>query len=219
MHPPAPHRRLSSSRPLSRSALALALAAGLSACSAPEQRPIPEGAAPLGRHDTAQIKAEAETLLVELKVGEEVRKKAMMLLEEYLAAPNNATRLEAEGVNGVAAFQVGGGGIIVTGGGGEGIVSFAGGSQKVRFEVSGISIGASVGGGSNMGVLLIVGLDHEQRFPDRYTMTGTGGSYGDNTFLVASATAERGPHKLVCVATGIGFGARAGGGKITITVN
>jgi hypothetical protein len=216
MHRSPQHDHRPPSRTLPALALALAALFGPSSCAAPTQKPIPVGAPPLGRYDAVSIRSQAESLLVELKVGDKVRQSALARLDEFLAAPENAARIAADGVNGVGAFQVGTGGVLIVGGGGEGFVSFAGGSQKLPFKVSGLSVGANVGGGSNIGVALIFGLDHEQRFPDRYTMTATGGSYGDNTYLHASGTPERSSHKLECVATGIGFGARAGGGKMTI---
>jgi hypothetical protein len=202
-----------------RTALLLALSLSLAACAGlPEQRPIPAGAPPLGKYTDDEIKAQAAALLSELAVGEDLKRNVLKSLEEYLAAPAARARIEAAGVNGVGAFQTGSGGFFFAGGGGNGIISFAGGAQKARFNVSGFSVGGTVGGGSSFGVVLVKGLDHEERFPDRYWVTMTGGEFADISYKLASGTAERGEHSIACIASGVGFGGSAARGSVTVAM-
>lgn len=202
-----------------RTLLLPALALGLVACKSPEQKPVDrQNQAKLGVYTKDEITTHAKALLAEMKVGNEVEVKVMNRLGELLADPNFAPKLEKPGVNAVGAFVYGGGGVVIRAGGGTLLMDFAGGGQKAEFDAKGWSVGASVGGDNNYGVVLMVGLEYEEAFPDNYRLQGTGGSLAESGYLVGNGTPERtNPHSMHFVGTTIGFsGTAPATGRLTV---
>ncbi len=194
------------------------VAIGLGACtSLPPQKPIPSDAPKLATYSKAQIEELAEALLINMNVGDQLRLRIKARLGELLADPGVAAKLDTPGVNAVGAFASVKGGLVVTGVGGDGLVSFAGGRQNVKFDISGFTIGANVGGGKTYGVLLVVGLDHQEKFPDRYKVASTSGTIAETSYMVGRADAERSSHQIHYAGAGIGLSADAGGGFVTLT--
>jgi len=199
--------------------LLVGLLVGMTACELPHQRSVSPQAPKLSQYTSAQIEEEAMKLLVQLEVHPDQRQGLLGRLREYLADPLFAPSVDSPGVNGVGVFQASSGAFLVKGGGGGGLVSFAGGNQDVRFKLGEFSIGANIGGQGTTGVLLVVGLDHQEKFPDLYTTIGTGGTIGDTSFKVGTASPERGTHVIQLVESSVGFSGEAGRGKLTITVD
>ena len=198
--------------------LLFVFATGLTSCGLPQQKPIPPDAPALEAYTRAEVEEEAAALLIAINVGDELRSRIMARLGELFADPGFAPKIESPGITGVGAFQVGSGGAILMAGAGSGLVSFSGGDQRVRFEVKGFSMGAAVGGENTFGVVLVVGLEHEEKFPDQYQTRGTGGTIAGTSYKVGQAEAKRGHHMLHYVGSGIGLAASAGSGQVTIEV-
>jgi len=192
---------------------------GLAACELPYQASVSPEAPRLGKYTSAEIEEQAMKLLVQLEVDPDHRHELVGRVREYLANPSFSPSIDSPGVNGVGVFQAGSGAFLVKGGGGSGLVSFAGGNQDVRFGMGEFSIGANVGGQGTTGVLLVVGLEHQEKFPDLYTTIGTGGAIGTTSFKVGTASPERGTHVIQLVESAVGFSGEAGRGKLRITVD
>jgi hypothetical protein len=185
----------------------LALVASLVACKGPEQAEIKS--APLKTFSEAEIKGTAKALLAKKGVGEEESFGLQKRLEEMLADPETKKRMESPGCNAVGVFQFGSGGLLIAGGAGSGLVSFAGGSGMEPFSARAMSVGAIVGGENAYGVLLVFGLQHEERFTDSYRFEGTGGTLAQTSYRVGQAKPKNGTHVIQYMGHGTGVSGSA----------
>ena len=167
----------------------------------------------LRTYNTTEIMGTAQSLMKRVEIDEEQAFSLTKRLEEMLGDSTTKARLESPGCNGVGVFEFGGGGFIIGGGAGGGLVCFAGGAQLEPFSASEVSIGATVGGDDTHGLFLIFGLEHEERFTDGYTFSGTGGTMAQTSFQVGQATPSRGTHVIQYLGSGTGVKADASFGK------
>lgn len=179
----------------------------LAGCAAPEQAPITSKE--LRTFSESEIMVSAKNLLKVMKVNEVQAFALTKHLEEMLADPQTKKRLESPGCNAVGAFQFGSGGFVISAGAGKGAITFAGGSALERFGARAMSVGATVGGDSTHGLLLVFGLKQEERFTDSYKFSGAGATIATTSVKVGEATPERGAHLIQYIGSGAGASASA----------
>lgn len=176
-------------------------------CSSPQQKDVESS--PLGTYAVEEISPLADKMLKEIKLGDSVRGDVLVRLKEMLADPEFAPKLTDPGVNAVGVFQFGSGGLVLSGGAGSGLISFADGSQSVPFDTQAFAMGFTAGGQNTFGVLVVTGLDHEEKFTDGYNFTGHGGTVGETSYRMGNAKPDRGTHEVQFCGSGIGVGGSA----------
>ncbi len=198
--------------------LALPLALLVAGCSStPEAEPITS--APLGVYKTEEIQPLAETLMDEIKLSDNLKEQVALRLKEMLADKELEEKLKVPGVSGVGVFQFGSGGMIFAGGAGGGIVAFAEGTEaRIPFHAEAWSVGATMGGQTTFGVVLVFGLLQEETFTDDYSFSGHGGTIGAASFRVGHAVPDNGTHEIYFCGSGFGAGGSAavGSGKLVL---
>lgn len=204
------------SRTLTRTLiLTLTLAAVLqSGCAAPFQA-APDGPA-LKPIPLARIETLAGEQLDLLGVGRGERARALSNLRGALADPEVAAQIRGYGVTAVGALRSGGGGALFGGTSGYGRVAFAGRTPSRTLALDGWSFGAQLGGAEVLGVVLVLGLEHDEQLADTYGMRSTGGAFVTTGYVYTVARADRGGHELHIVGTGTGFGGSAAVGQLRI---
>ena len=95
----------------------------------------------------------------EIKLSADLKTQVAERLKEMLADTELEPKLKTPGVSAIGVFQFGSGGLIFAGGAGGGLMAFAGGTKdRIPFDAEGWSVGATIGGQTTFGVLLVFGL-------------------------------------------------------------
>ncbi len=192
--------------------LALALITG---CSSGPKGAEPDASAPLlvGFESPEAIMTAAEALLVDLELDEVSRLKVLKGLKELLADKALTLPLEGEQINAVGAFHSAGGGIILKISKGGGLVAFANGSERRRFESKSFAVGAIVGGAAAHGVFVVVALRGSGgNLAGQYSLTLHGGAIAQTSAGAFKATPKTGDHVIYGTSTSIGVSGEAGFG-------
>ena len=123
--------------------------------------------------------------------------------------------------NGVIVYRRGGGGFIVKVQKGHAIGRFHGKAQKAAVNLKQVSYGAQIGGGTEYGVALVLGLGDLAHFGGEYTGGTRGGTMGKASMSITELTKKGSVgtpmfHKLYLIGTGAGASADAGGASVTV---
>ena len=132
-------------------------------------------------------------------------------------------RRNGSAVNGVFAFQLGEGGLLWKVAHGKGLARFVGNPPDKTFSIKGSSFGASIGGSSEWGVGLVMGLQRVDYFGGDYRGRDTGATAADASTDVAalSRSVQGAPelaHDIYLVGAGAGLSAGASRAKLTFLV-
>jgi hypothetical protein len=121
-------------------------------------------------------------------------------------------------VMGVFAYRAGEGGLIVEVLEGHGLLRYYGQDKDHTIKLKSVSAGAQAGGNSEDGIGIVLGPDAPMTFGGEYKMTSVGATAGtagvSNSELSKSGSSDR----VILLASGNGFSAKAGGGSLKIIV-
>jgi hypothetical protein len=125
-------------------------------------------------------------------------------------------------IRGVFAYQMGEGGLIVKVKKGRGLVRWSGEGRSSNLALKSVTVGAQIGGSSEWGFGLVMGLQNPELFGGDYsggTVSATMAEAGTNMMELTRKDAI-GPafHKVYMIGSSSGASANAGGGKLSITV-
>ncbi len=147
-----------------------------------------------------------------------------VLVERRLAALMDDARFVAKyrttPIRGVLAYQMGEGGFVVKVKKGRGLVRLDGDGADARLALKSVTVGAQIGGSSEWGVGLVLGLTTPRAFGGDYsggTVAATMAESGTGMMELTSKQAMD-AHKVYLIGTASGASANAGGGKLTIEV-
>lgn len=198
---------------MSRTAVIPALAIGLATLAAPS----PARAEGMSAKEVA---ATAHRLAEHLGMPPDKR----ALVERRLAALMEDARFRAKygttPVRGVLAYQMGEGGLLVKVKKGHGLAHLEGEAGEARLRFQSVTVGAQIGGSSEWGLGLVLGLTSPRVFGGDYsggTVAATMAESGTSMMELTSKQAMDG-HKVYLIGTASGASANAGGGKLSIEV-
>jgi hypothetical protein len=156
------------------------------------------------------------------EVGMPAEKRA--LVERRLAAVMEDARFQAKyrgmPIRGVLAYQMGEGGFVVKVKKGHGLAHLDGEAGDAKVVLKSVTVGAQIGGSSEWGVGLVLGLTTPRAFGGEYsggTVAATMAESGTSMMELTSKQAIDG-HKVYLIGTAAGASADAGGGTLTIQV-
>jgi hypothetical protein len=146
------------------------------------------------------------------------------IAERRLSALMQDARFQAKyrgaPIRGVLAYQLGEGGFVVKVKKGHGLVRFDGEAGDAKLLLKSVTVGAQIGGSSEWGLGLVLGLTSPRVFGGDYaggTVAATIAESGTSTTELTSKQAIDG-HRVYLVGTSSGASANAGGGTLTIQV-
>jgi hypothetical protein len=161
------------------------------------------------------------------KIGEQLTKQLdiapdkRLIIHDRLAkwmAENRNTKFGGVPITGVFAYRIGEGGLIVKVMDGKGLLRYAGQEQEHPLKLKSVSVGATVGGGADYGVGIVLGPDAPMSFGGQYKLTQVGATAGTAGTTDAELSKSGGADRVVLLGTGNGFSASATGGELRIIV-
>jgi hypothetical protein len=173
-----------------------------------------------GEYSNEETLTTARELAQKLGMPPEKRGRLEERLLTALGSYRFAVRYGGRGIQGVFAYQLGEGGLIVKVKKGKGLLRWKGEAREHALALSSVTVGAQIGGSSEWGFGLVVGLSEPGGF---------GGDYSGSTVSATFATAGTGvtelsrkrygapPHKVYLLGSASGASANAGGGQLTLT--
>lgn len=126
-------------------------------------------------------------------------------------------------VTGIFAYQMGEGGFLVKVKKGQGLAHLSSSEPKVALELKSVTFGAQVGGGSEWGFGVILGLRHAAAFGGEYSGNDRGATAGGESINITKLTkkglsaSDPSYHELYLVGVSKGLSAGAAIGSLTIT--
>jgi hypothetical protein len=124
-------------------------------------------------------------------------------------------------IEGVLAYKMGQGGVIVAVTKGKGLVRYYGQDKDHQLEISGVSGGAQIGGSSEFGVGVILGQNAPETFSGKYNVGNVNATSPDGSTNVAELTkrdAPAGSGKVILVGSATGLSATVAAGQLSLTV-
>lgn len=193
-----------------------------SADGAEPAAPSPPPAAAPAPSSNDLIVADARAVATALGMPADRQELVLRRLDAALRSGKVLRRNDAA-VNGVFAFQFGEGGLLFKVAKGKGLVRFVGNPPDKSFSIKGSSFGASIGGSSEWGVGLVIGLQRVDYFGGEYRGRETGATAAEASTDVAvlSHTVPGSPqlaHDIYLVGAGAGLSAGASRAKLTFVV-
>lgn len=168
-----------------------------------------------------EIRAIAKDLAKEVDMPLSTRKVVLDRLKRLLPQSEFKAKMKKAPVTGIFAYQMGEGGFIVKVKEGKGRVVFRKEGKHLDIEMEATTVGAQIGGSSQWGVGLIMGLEDPEEFGGKYegeNYNATAGNKGVLTStLVPKGASEM--HKVVLLGTAKGLSAGASGEWINIAVD
>lgn len=194
------------------------LGAAATAAAVATTAPRLSWAADLEKFDKAGIKRQAAAMLekhgVEPDKASEIKGKVDKVLKRRWS------ELDSEGVMGVGAFRMGGGGLLIKVTKGDGVMSFAD-DKTVNYTMKSTGIGANIGGAGMWGVMLLVGLKVKKGFGGSYKGSDKGATFAEESTAL-NVMSHRGEqahaHDVYFISSSSGALATAGASKFTIAV-
>ncbi|MBL9042125.1 MAG: hypothetical protein JNM83_11015 [Myxococcales bacterium] len=126
-------------------------------------------------------------------------------------------------VSGIFAYQMGEGGFLVKVKKGQGLARLSSSEPKVALELKSVTFGAQVGGGSEWGFGVILGLRNATAFGGEYSGDSRGATAGGESINITKLTkkgiglTDPNYHELYLVGVAKGLSAGAAIGNLTIT--
>ncbi len=175
-------------------------------------------------YTAAQVEQAAKAMAKRMGMPLEERIELVDRLAEKLRKPAFKEWTRGRPINGVFAYTMKEGGLVVKWTKGRGKAVFAGGPEDIHVVLKATSIGAQIGGSKQWGVGLIVGLKRLRAF---------GGDYKGNVRQATAISAghaitelrrvglrdEKDHHRVLLFALTKGLSASAGGTKLRISVD
>ena len=182
---------------------------------------LPPAAAGEGWRDD-EVLAAAGALAKQMAMPDDKRDAAKSRLSSVLHDARWRAKYAGLPVRGVFAYQMGEGGMIVKVKKGKGLLRWAGDQGTTPLQLKSVTVGAQIGGSSEWGFGLVLGIGNPQLFGGDYdgsTVSATMGGAGTNMMELTRKDAT-GPafHKVYLIGASSGASANAGGGKLTIVV-
>lgn len=167
-----------------------------------------------------EVVATASRLAQQLGMPQDKR----ALVERRLAALMEDARFRAKygsaPIRGVLAYQMGEGGFVVKVKKGHGLARLDGDAADAKLVLKSVTVGAQIGGSSEWGLGLVLGLTSPRVFGGDYsggTAAATMAESGTSMMELTSKQAMDG-HKVYLIGTAAGASANAGGGTLSIAV-
>jgi hypothetical protein len=167
-----------------------------------------------------ELVATASRLAQELGMPPDKRALIERRLAALLEEPRFHAKYAGAPIRGVLAYQMGEGGMIVKVKKGHGLVHLDGEAGDAKLVLKSVTVGAQIGGSSEWGVGLVIGLTSPRLFGGDYsggTVAATIADAGTSMMELTSKQAMD-AHKVYLIGTASGASANAGGGKLTIQV-
>ena len=166
-----------------------------------------------------QVQATASRLAQALGMPPEKR----ALVENRLAALLQDTGFQSKdgalGIRGVFAYQMGEGGLLVKFKKGKGLLRLDGESSDAKVAFKSVTFGAQIGGSSEWGIGLVLGLTTPGAFGGDYSGRSLGATFASSSTAVMELTSKgANRHKVYLIGAASGASADAGGATLTIVV-
>jgi hypothetical protein len=167
-----------------------------------------------------QVQATASRLAQALRMPPDKRAAVETRLASLLRDPRFAAKYGALGIYGVFAYQMGEGGLLVKVKKGHGISRLEGEAGDVRLMIKSVTVGAQIGGSSEWGIGLVLGLRDARGFGGDYSVETVAATFADasNSMMALTSKNPTAPHQLYLIGSASGASANAGGGSLTILV-
>jgi hypothetical protein len=175
-----------------------------------------------GESILVEIISVAGQLAKQLGMPDDKREIAKARLATVLHDPKWREKHGSLPVRGVLAYQMGEGGLLVKVKKGKGVVQWHGGGKTETLQLKSVTFGAQIGGSSEWGFGLVLGIGSPELFGGDYdgtTVSATMGGAGTSMMELTRKNAV-GPaaHTVYLIGSSSGASANAGGGKLTIVV-
>lgn len=203
--------------------------AGPAAASAREKNapavPV-AAAAPTESGDRSHDEMEQDLRRLAAGIGmpAERREAALGRLRTALLRGKIAAFAKDVSINGIFAYQMGEGGFLVKVKKGKGLVHLLGQQTDVPLELKSVTFGAQIGGGSEWGFGVVLGLRNPAVFGGEYRGDSRGATAGEESINITKLVkkgltpADEAYHELYMVGAAAGLSAGAAIGTLTITV-
>lgn len=168
-----------------------------------------------------EVRGIAKALAKEIDMPLSSRKVVLDRLERLLPQSEFKAKMKKAPITGVFAYQMGEGGFIVKVKEGKGRVVFKKEGKHLDLEMEATTVGAQIGGSSQWGVGLIMGLEDPEEFGGKYegeNYNATAGTKGVLTSTLVPKGASE-PHRVVLLGTAKGLSAGASGEWLNIAVD
>ncbi len=168
-----------------------------------------------------EIRAIAKSLAKEIDMPANSRSVVLDRLKRLLPQRKFKRQMNKAPVTGIFAYQMGEGGFIVKIKEGEGRIVFKAEGKHLDLAMEATTVGAQIGGSSQWGVGLVMGLFEPKEFGGKYegeNYNATAGTKGVLTSTLVPTGASV-PHKVVLLGTAKGLSAGASGEWLNITVD
>jgi hypothetical protein len=169
--------------------------------------------------------AKKEVLSIASRLAQQIAMPAekRVLVERRLTAVMDDAKFHAKygntPIRGVLAYQIGEGGLIVGIKKGHGVAKLAGEAGEAKLVLKGVTVGAQIGGSSEWGIGLVLGLTSPRAFGGDYSGTAAAATMAEGGTAVMELTSKGADaHKVYLLGTAAGASANAGGGQLTIEV-
>jgi hypothetical protein len=166
-----------------------------------------------------------EVLAVAGKLAQQIAMPAekRAVVEKRLAAVMDDAKFHAKygntPIRGVLAYQIGEGGLIVGVKKGHAVAKLAGEAGDAKLVLKGVTVGAQIGGSSEWGLGLVLGLSSPRAFGGDYSGTAAAATMAEaGTAMMELTSKGADAHKLYLIGTAAGASANAGGSQLTIEV-
>jgi hypothetical protein len=172
-------------------------------------------------YSAAEVEAKAKELAKELDMPVSSRDVVLGRLKGLLQEGDFKAKMKKAPVTGIFAYQMGEGGFIVKVKEGKGRICFNAEGKNLDLTMEATTVGAQIGGSSQWGVGLVMGLEDPTEFGGKYegeNYNATAGTAGVITSqLIPKGASE--PHKVVLLGTAKGLSAGASGEWLQIAVD
>lgn len=167
---------------------------------------------------------EAKRLAAELGMPTDRRDNALYRLKKALTEGRVAAFSHDAPINGVFAYQTGEGGFLVKVRKGKGLVHILGQKQDLAITLKSVTFGAQIGGGSEWGFGLVLGLRDVASFGGEYSGNNRGATAAEESISLTKltkkgvGTSEPSYHELYMIGVAAGLSAGAAIGSLNIAV-
>jgi len=170
------------------------------------------------------LTADAKRLAAALGMPSDRRDVALSRLHKALASGRVAAFAKDASINGVFAYQTGEGGFLIKLRKGKGLVHILGQQQDLAITLKSVTFGAQIGGGSEWGFGLVLGLRNASSFGGEYSGNNRGATAAEESISLTKLTkrgvgeSEPAYHELYMIGVAAGLSAGAAIGSLNIAV-
>ena len=170
------------------------------------------------------LTTDAKRLAAALGMPSDRRDAALSRLNKALVSGRVAAFAKDASINGVFAYQTGEGGFLVKVRKGKGLVHILGQKQDLAITLKSVTFGAQIGGGSEWGFGLVLGLRDASSFGGEYSGNNRGATAAEESISLTKLTkrgvgeSEPAYHELYMLGVAAGLSAGAAIGSLNIAV-